>query len=108
MSDEQTKDDALTPWQAQSLTRRSAALVRRGLAEALTLRSSAAYFNRGLAKKSIGDDDGAIDDYTRAIEINPRDAAAYNNRGLARYDNGDYDLAFDDYTKAIEINTRDV
>ena len=31
MSDEQIKDDSLTPSQPQSLTRRSAAIVRRGL-----------------------------------------------------------------------------
>lgn len=39
MSDEQIKDDALTLWQRQCLTNRSAALVRRGLAEAKGLKA---------------------------------------------------------------------
>lgn len=37
MSDDDAKDDALVPRQAQSLANRSAALVRRGLAEALKI-----------------------------------------------------------------------
>lgn len=39
MSDEETKNDALVPHQAQFLTKRSAALVQRGLADALRLQS---------------------------------------------------------------------
>jgi hypothetical protein len=39
MSDDETKNDALVPHQAQFLTKRSAALVRRGLADALRLQS---------------------------------------------------------------------
>jgi tetratricopeptide (TPR) repeat protein len=101
MSDEQHKDEALTPSQPQSLTRRSAALVRRGLAEALTLQSSEAYCNRGRAKYDKGDYHSALDDHTKAIEIDPRNASAYYNRGRAKVDKGDYDGAIADCTKAI-------
>ena len=40
-----------------------------------------AYYKRGLAKMNLKDYSGAIADYNKAIEINPRNANAYNNRG---------------------------
>jgi len=49
MSDDHTKDDALTPSQSQFLTRRSAALVRRGLSDVLTLQSTESSYNPGVA-----------------------------------------------------------
>lgn len=104
MSDERTKDDALSRWQAQSLTSRSAALVRRGLAEALALQSSTVYFYRGRTKQDNGDLVGAIVDFDKAIEIDPRHARYYFRRGGARESNGDLDGAIADYTKAIEIH----
>ena len=51
-----------------------------------------------------GDLDAAIQDYDKAIELDPQYAKAYNNRGNARYDQGDLDAAIQDYTKAIELN----
>jgi tetratricopeptide (TPR) repeat protein len=104
MSDERTKDDALSRWQAQSLTSRSAALVRRGLAEALALQSSTVYFYRGRTKQDNGDLVGAIVDFDQAIEIDPRHARYYFRRGAAKQGNGDLDDAIADYTKAIEID----
>jgi formylglycine-generating enzyme required for sulfatase activity/Flp pilus assembly protein TadD len=64
------------------------------------------YDNRGLAKYHKGDYDGAIADFTRAIEIDPRDATAYANRGGAKWSKRDLDGAISDCTKAIEINPR--
>ena len=57
------------------------------------------FFNSGLARQTKGDLDGAIADYSKAIELNPKIAEAYNNRGLARYDKEDFDGAIADYTK---------
>lgn len=71
MSEEETKEDALTARHAQSLTNRSAALVRRGLAEALTPQSGTAYYNRGRAKQDDGDFEGAIVDFNKAIRDRP-------------------------------------
>ena len=34
--------------------------------------------------KVLKDYNGAISDYTQAIEINPNDATAYNNRGVSQ------------------------
>jgi tetratricopeptide (TPR) repeat protein len=46
----------------------------------------------------------AINDYTRAIELDPEDAMAYNNRGIAYADLGQYKQAIRDYDRAIELN----
>ena len=50
---------------------------------------------------------GAIDDYTKALEINPKYDLAYSNRGVARVKLGDTQGAIADYNKAIEINPQD-
>jgi tetratricopeptide (TPR) repeat protein len=64
------------------------------------------YYRSGIAKKANGDLDGAIADYTRAININPRYAAAYVNRGVARKAKGDLKGAIADYDRAISLNPR--
>ena len=46
----------------------------------------------------------AIEDYDRAIEINPENAGAYYNRGVAYGKLGDHRQAIEDYDRAIEIN----
>ncbi|QNI77565.1 TPR repeat family protein [Synechococcus sp. MVIR-18-1] len=62
------------------------------------------YFNQGVEKYEVGNYQGAIADWNKAIEINPQDALAYYNRGLAKYDSGDHQGAIVDYNKAININ----
>lgn len=59
---------------------------------------------RGEARFSKNDNDGAIADCTKAIELDPRFAQAYLGRGEARFAKGDYDGSTADYTKAIQIN----
>jgi tetratricopeptide (TPR) repeat protein len=54
------------------------------------------YYNRGLAKQDKGDLDGAIADYNRAIELDPKYFFAYNNRGNAKKDKDDLDGAIGD------------
>jgi len=61
------------------------------------------YFNQGLIKLKLGDNQGAIDDYSQAIKIKPNFAKAYYNRGVANYNLGDNQCAVDDYSQAIEI-----
>ncbi|MFL0727627.1 MAG: tetratricopeptide repeat protein [Prochlorococcus sp.] len=48
--------------------------------------------------------EGAIADYSKAIEIYPESAFAYNNRGNAKGELGDTKGAIADFNKAIEIN----
>ena len=62
------------------------------------------YKERGKRKSANGDKQGAIDDYTRAIMVEPTYDTAYHNRGVVRADIGYYKDAILDYTKAIEIN----
>ena len=46
----------------------------------------------------------AIENYSKAIELNPKLVEAYNNRGLAYADLVKYDEALKDYNKAIELD----
>ena len=62
------------------------------------------YFNQGVEKYQAGNYQGAIDDWSKAIEINPQNATSYYNRGYAKYKLQEYQGAILDYTKAIEIN----
>ncbi len=62
-----------------------------------------AYYNRGCAKDELKDYTGAIDDYTKAIELGPNNESEYLNRGLAKYELHFFQEAIKDYDKAIEI-----
>ena len=62
--------------------------------------------NRAIDKGESGDFHGAISDFNKVIEINPRNPNAYYNRGRAKNALEDYAGAISDYSKAIEINPR--
>jgi len=62
------------------------------------------YTNRGAIKVNMGDLQGAINDFTKAIVLSPEDAVAYNNRGVAYSSIGHLERAIKDYDKAIELN----
>lgn len=69
-----------------------------------------AYVKRGLARRTKGDLAGAIDDYEKAISIDPKSVAgnrfvaeAYSNRGFIQMDNLNVDSAINDFTRAINI-----
>ena len=50
-----------------------------------------AYFNRALSKSKIGDHNGAISDYTKAIEMNYEKLSdAYLNRSISKEKIGDF------------------
>ena len=58
---------------------------------------------RGLARQSQGDHDGAIEDFSKAIEFNPNLAQAYASRGVSKEAKGDGGGAKSDYSKSIQI-----
>jgi tetratricopeptide (TPR) repeat protein len=62
-----------------------------------------AFANRGATHARRGDLDRAIEDLTRAVEIDPQLASAWFNRGLARERKGETSLAILDYSRAIAI-----
>jgi tetratricopeptide (TPR) repeat protein len=63
------------------------------------------YKNRGNNRAELGDYEGAIADYTQAIQINPDDVDAYYCRGNAHFDLGKYAAAITDYTQVVKINS---
>jgi len=60
------------------------------------------YFNSGFDKYNQQDYKGAIQDYTKAIELNPNYTDAYHNRGVAKGYLQDYRGEIQDYNKAEE------
>lgn len=70
--------------------------------EAMSLDASERFFESGNACKDRGDLKGAISDYTRAVEINPRHLGAYHNRAVAYFLLGEYDKSWDDVHKLRE------
>lgn len=66
-------------------------------------------FYRKRADENIakGEYDLAVNDYNKAIELNPQDISVYLNRGLAFYNKKNYSQATADYDKAIELNPKE-
>ena len=67
---------------------------------------AASYNNRGLACCESKQHEKAIEDYNKAIELNPKYAEAYYNRGIAYYELNQHEEAIEDFTKAIELNPK--
>ena len=82
------------------------------------------FWDRGDAKAKLGDKQGAIKDYTKAIKLDPKSSDsvsrpnplvsdAYIRRGNEKVESvtaeyKDYLSAIDDYSKAVEFNPRNV
>ena len=73
--------------------------------QAAYAQSASDLLNSGVDKAQSGNLQGAIADWTKAIEMNPMYAKAYFNRGVAKENLKDYQAAIADYTKAIEIDS---
>ena len=68
------------------------------------LRSSA-HVERARAHDKLKNNQAALADFDRAIEIRPNDAFAYSLRGSFRYNTlHDLDRAFDDWTRAYQLD----
>ena len=61
------------------------------------------YISRGLTYYNAKDYEGAIFNYSQAIELNPNYASAYNYRGNVHSKLKDYKEAISDYNRAISI-----
>jgi hypothetical protein len=62
-----------------------------------------AHCNLGLCLQEMGQADGAIDSYTRALEINPQLATAFNNRGNLFRSRKQFREALHDYRQALAL-----
>jgi tetratricopeptide (TPR) repeat protein len=60
--------------------------------------------NRAIAYREVGNDDSALADYSKAIELDASNANFYVNRANLLKARGDVDGAIRDYNKAIELN----
>jgi tetratricopeptide (TPR) repeat protein len=59
--------------------------------------------DRGLSKDRDGNEQGTIEDFTEAIQLDPNCANAFKRRGDARFENHDQ-RAIADYSQAIELD----
>ncbi len=62
------------------------------------------YVVRGFVYYNLGQLDKAIDDFSKALELNPKYKDAYNNRSIAYCQLNQFDKAIGDYTKAIDLD----
>jgi tetratricopeptide (TPR) repeat protein len=66
-----------------------------------------AYVQRGNAWQDKGDQERAIQDYSRAIQADPRFAGAYNNRAWAYHRVGQPDRGLPDADRAVQLAPRE-
>lgn len=77
----------------------------REMKEALGIMSDPVeYVSLGIECLKRKDYDRAIENFTKAIQLNPKYSEAYNNRGIAFVAKGNYEKALADYNTAIELN----
>ncbi|WP_052672524.1 tetratricopeptide repeat protein [Aliterella atlantica] len=68
--------------------------------------TSSVYAARGVVRvEGLKNPKGAIEDFNRAIKLNPQNATAYANRGVIRADNfKDNKGAIEDFNQSIKLN----
>src|SRR5262245_11133397 len=73
------------------------------IAFALLLSGAELHLARGESLSAAHDYDGAMAEYTKAIQLKPDYAEAYNDRGFAYYLKGQAEQAISDFTQAIRL-----
>lgn len=63
-----------------------------------------AYYYRGLIRERMGDNRPAIEDYARALRLDPDFVQAYHRRGLLLAEAGDYERSFQDQSAVLELD----
>ena len=65
-----------------------------------------AYYNRGWTYIKRGQYTLAIENFTKAIDLNPNYVEAYYNRGAAYNANSEFDRAIEDYSEALKLKPK--
>ncbi|WP_320664660.1 hypothetical protein [Prochlorococcus sp. MIT 1223] len=65
---------------------------------------STKYFKEAWSKESLGNYEGAIIDFTKAIELNPSNYGYFKRRAHAKHQYKDLNGAIKDYNNSIELN----
>jgi tetratricopeptide (TPR) repeat protein len=65
-----------------------------------------AFSNRCIARKALGEQDKALADCDKAIELDGKDAVAFQARGLVLLDKGDGDRALADFDQAVALGAK--
>jgi tetratricopeptide (TPR) repeat protein len=68
--------------------------------------TSSAYYNSGIDRASRQDFNGAITDFSKAIDSNPNEPRLYNYRGVCKFNLKDYSNAMSDFSRAIQLNQK--
>jgi tetratricopeptide (TPR) repeat protein len=64
---------------------------------------AAFYYKQGVNYQDSGDFELAVDNYTKAIKLNPDYAEAYHNRGEVCVEMGEWELAVQDYRRYLQL-----
>lgn len=88
-----------------SISAKSYAASVKDLDQAITLQPKPEYYNaRGFARRESGDVPGSLEDFNKAIELNPSQFMPYWNRATAMEMKGDKAAAISDYKLALKQN----
>ena len=69
---------------------------------------AATYVNRGVLRMRQGNYSDALEDYTKALDIQPDMGAAFLNKGAALIYRKDFDLALAALNRAIDLESPDL
>ena len=92
---------AIEPQRADVLLARGRAIA--ALKKATGPTDAESYFQRGWSRDSRGDDEGAVADYSKAVDLDPNHRWALLRRAHLRRES-DYDGAMSDFTRVISIH----
>ena len=65
------------------------------------------YFQRANVRASLGKYENAIEDYDKALQLNPQNLEAYTNRGISKAEMEQYEAAIADLDEALRLNPQD-
>jgi tetratricopeptide (TPR) repeat protein/CHAT domain-containing protein len=98
--------DRLGRYQEATTNYYTAIALQSGNNKVFTQQEAKELFNQGVDRYDVGDLEGAIAAYEKALEIDPKYYDAWNNLGNALKDLGRYSEAKAAFEKALEINPK--